>query len=163
MFACNGILFNHESEYRGEEFVTRKITKNVARIKCALERADTDIPKLKLGTLTAKRDWGHAGEYCVAMQLMLQHDHPDDYVIATGVSHTVEDFVREAFAVAGLDWEEWTEQDPRFVRPCEVPELRGDASKAREQLGWEPTVDFQSLIVGMVNADYSLEKGNTNG
>ena len=147
MYACNGILFNHESERRGETFVTRKITRAVARIKHGLQ------DKLYLGNLDAKRDWGYAPDYVEAMWLMLQADEPDDYVIATGETHSVREFLEQAFSHAGLEWEEHVEIDPRYFRPSEVDVLLGDASKARERLGWEPKVGFEKLVTLMVDAD----------
>jgi GDPmannose 4,6-dehydratase len=147
MYACNGILFNHESERRGETFVTRKITRAVARIKHGLQ------DKLYLGNLDAKRDWGYAPDYVEAMWMMLQADAPDDYVIATGETHSVREFLEHAFAHAGLDWEPHVEIDPRYFRPSEVDVLLGDASKARERLGWEPKVGFEELVRIMVDAD----------
>ena len=175
MFACNGILFNHESPIRGETFVTRKITRAVARIKLGLEK------QLYLGNLNAKRDWGHAKEYVKAMWLMLQHDQPDDFVIATGVQHSVREFVETAFKEIGieLDWKEEgvsekgivasldsklisshlsigdviAEIDPRYFRPTEVDTLIGDATKARDELGWQPTVSFNELVAEMVRED----------
>src|SRR5688572_12869584 len=136
MFAANGILFNHESPRRGETFVTRKITRAVARIKANLQ------DKLYLGNLDAKRDWGYAKEYVEAMWLMLQQDKPDDYVIATGETHSVREFLTEAFSYADLDWQDYVEMDPKYLRPAEVELLVGDASKARKTLGWEPKVTF---------------------
>ena len=147
IFACNGILFNHESPRRGETFVTRKITRALARIKLGLEK------KLYLGNLNAKRDWGYAGDYAEAMWLMLQQDEPDDYVIATGESHSVKEFLEEAFSCAGLDWREHVEVDPRYFRPTEVDSLLGDASKAKKKLGWEPRIRFKGLVKLMVDAD----------
>jgi GDPmannose 4,6-dehydratase len=147
LFAVSGILFNHESERRGKEFVTRKISDGVARIKLGLQ--DT----LHLGNLEARRDWGFAGDYVRAMWLMLQHPEPDDYVIATGRTHTVRDFCRLAFAAAGLDYERYVVEDPRFVRPAEVDVLIGDPSKAKRVLGWTPTVTFEELVNRMVEAD----------
>lgn len=147
MFACSGILFNHESPRRGETFVTRKITKAVANIKNGLQ------DKLYLGNLDAKRDWGFAKEYVEAMWLMLQQDEPDDYVIATNETHTVKEFVEAAFKHAGLDWEKYVEIDPRYFRPAEVDLLIGDYSKAKEKLGWEPKVTFSELVKIMVDAD----------
>lgn len=147
LFACNGILFNHESPRRGETFVTRKITRAVANIKAGLQK------KLFLGNLDAKRDWGYAPEYCEAMWLMLQQDQPDDYVIATGETHSVGEFCEEAFAHAGLDWKEYVEYDPRYLRPAEVDLLIGDASKAKTVLGWEPKTKFKDLVRLMVDAD----------
>ena len=147
LFAVSGILFNHESPRRGLEFVTRKVTDGVARIKLGL--ADT----LSLGNLDARRDWGFAGDYVRAMWLMLQQDEPDDYVIATGVSHSVRELVEVACEHAGLDWKACVRQDPKFLRPAEVDHLIGDASKGREKLGWRPEVDFQGLVRMMVDAD----------
>jgi GDPmannose 4,6-dehydratase len=147
MFACNGILFNHESPRRGETFVTRKITRAAARIK--LGRQD----KLFLGNLDAKRDWGFAGDYVEAMWRMLQADKPEDYVIATGESHSVREFLDIVFGHLDLDWHKHVEIDPRYFRPAEVNELRGDMSKARKQLGWEPKVRFAELARMMVEAD----------
>jgi len=147
IFACNGILFNHESPRRGETFVTRKITRALARIKLGLEK------KLYLGNLNAKRDWGYAGDYAEAMWLMLQQDEPDDYVVATGESHSVKEFLEEAFSCAGLDWREHVEVDPRYFRPTEVDSLLGDASKAKKKLGWEPRIRFKGLVKLMVDAD----------
>ena len=147
IFASNGILFNHESPRRGETFVTRKITRSLARIKLGLER------KLYLGNLNAKRDWGFAGDYIEAMWLMLQQDEPDDYVIATGESHSVKEFLEEAFNYKGLDWRGYVEIDSRYFRPTEVDSLLGDASKARRKLLWEPKVRFKELVKLMVDAD----------
>jgi len=147
MHASNGILFNHESPRRGLEFVTRKITNAVARIKHGL---DTE---LRLGNTDAKRDWGFAGDYVEGMWLMLQQDQPDDYVLATGETHTVQEFVEEAFGRAGLDWERHVVIDPRFVRPAEVDLLLGDPSKAKRELGWEPKTTFNALVDMMVDAD----------
>jgi GDPmannose 4,6-dehydratase len=150
LFVCNGILFNHESERRGETFVTRKITRAVGRIKCGLQK------KLYLGNLEAKRDWGFAGDYVEAMWLMLQQDTPDDYVVATGESHSVREFLEAAFRYAGLDWEEYVEIDPRYFRPSEVDYLLGDSTKARTILGWKPRVGFQELVARMVDHDLKL-------
>jgi GDPmannose 4,6-dehydratase len=147
MFAVNGILFNHESPRRGETFVTRKITRAVARIAAGLQE------KLYLGNLDAQRDWGYAPDYVEAMWLMLQADQPEDFVIATGETHSVRESVEIAFARQGLDWAEHVEIDPKYYRPSEVDVLLGDASKAREQLGWEPKVRFKDLIELMVDAD----------
>lgn len=147
MFAVSGILFNHESERRGKEFVTRKITDGVARIKYGLSK------DLRLGNLEARRDWGFAGDYVRAMWLMLQHSQPDDYVIATGRTHTVREFCRLAFAAADLDYERYVVEDPRFVRPAEVDLLIGDASKAKRVLGWEPGTSFEDLVERMVRHD----------
>jgi GDPmannose 4,6-dehydratase len=147
IFACNGILFNHESPKRGETFVTRKITRALARIKLGLEN------KLFLGNLEAKRDWGYAGDFVEAMWLMLQQDSPDDYVIATGESHSVKDFLEEAFGYQGLDWNDYVTIDPRYFRPTEVDYLQGDPSKARRKLGWKPKVEFKDLVRMMVDSD----------
>jgi GDPmannose 4,6-dehydratase len=147
LFAVSGMLFNHESPRRGLEFVTRKVTDGVARIKLGL----TD--KLSIGNLDAHRDWGFAGDYVRAMYLMLQQDRPDDYVIATGVSHSVRELVEIAFGRVGLDWQKYVRQDPALLRPAEVDHLLGDSSKARNQLGWTPRVDFKQLIEMMVDAD----------
>ena len=147
IFACSGILFNHESPRRGKEFVTRKITDAVARIKLGVQE------KLGLGNLGAKRDWGFAGDYVRAMWLMLQQDQPDDYVVATGEQHSVRELVELAFACVDLDWEKYVEVDEKMMRPAEVYTLCGDASKARAQLGWEPTVTFAELVRMMVDAD----------
>jgi GDPmannose 4,6-dehydratase len=147
MFACSGILFNHESPRRGLEFVTRKVTDAVARIKLGRQQ------RLALGNLDAKRDWGFAGDYVRAMWLMLQQDEADDYVIATGVSHSVRDLVEEAFGHAGLDWQHHVVTDPALLRPAEVDHLVGDPAKARQRLGWAPTVDFAGLVKMMVDAD----------
>ena len=143
----SGILFNHESERRGKEFVTRKITDGVARIKLGL------ATELRLGNLDARRDWGFAGDYVRAMWLMLQQTVPADYVVATGATRSVGDFVRAAFAVADLDWERYVVIDPRFYRPAEVDVLVGDARKARAELGWEPETSFERLVETMVLAD----------
>jgi GDPmannose 4,6-dehydratase len=147
LFAVSGILFNHESPRRGLEFVTRKVSDGVARIK--LGTADV----LSLGNLNARRDWGFSGDYVRAMWLMLQQDDPDDYVIATGVSHSVLDLVEIAFAHVGLDWQQHVRTDPKLLRPAEVDSLVGDASKARRQLNFEPSVDFKCLVEMMVDAD----------
>jgi GDPmannose 4,6-dehydratase len=147
IFGCSGILFNHESPRRGLEFVTHKITHGAARIKLGL--ADT----LRLGNLEAQRDWGYAGDYVRAMWLMLQQGAPDDYVVATGETHSVKQFVEEAFGYLDLDWHDYVVQDPKFYRPAEVDLLVGDASKAGKVLGWEPTVDFRGLVRLMVDAD----------
>jgi GDPmannose 4,6-dehydratase len=150
MFAVSGILFNHESERRGIEFVTRKVTYNVARIKLGLAK------ELRLGNLDAQRDWGFAGDYVRAMWLMLQQPTPDDYVIATGETHTVQKLVETAFSYVGLNWRDYVVQDPAFMRPAEVDLLVGDSSKARKQLGWQPTMTFTELIHRMVEADLKL-------
>ena len=150
LFACCGILFNHESPRRGETFVTRKITRAATRIKAGLQQ------KLYLGNLDAKRDWGYAREYVEAMWLMLQQDKPDDFVIATGETHSVEEFLSEAFSYLDLDWHEYVELDAKYLRPTEVDLLIGDASKARQALGWEPKVTFRDLVRLMVDADQTL-------
>lgn len=151
LFAANGILFNHESERRGETFVTRKITRGVARILAGLDK------KIYLGNLEARRDWGYAPEYVEAMYLMLQQPAPDDFVIGTGASHSVRDFVEAAFRVVGInDWKEYIEIDPRYYRPSEVDNLIADASKARAILGWEPKVGFDGLVKKMMQ--YDLKK-----
>jgi GDPmannose 4,6-dehydratase len=147
LFACSGILFNHESPRRGIEFVTRKITDGVARIKLGL--AD----QLMLGNRDACRDWGFSGDYVRAMWLMLQQDQPDDYVIATGEAHSVQEFVELAFAHVGLDWQQHVGVDQRFIRPAEVDHLIGDPAKARKELGWEPSVSFKQLVTMMVDSD----------
>jgi GDPmannose 4,6-dehydratase len=155
LFACNGILFNHESERRGETFVSRKIARAAARIKLGL--AD----RLYLGNLDARRDWGHARDYVEAMWLMLQQPTPEDFVIATGESHSVRELLDEAFGHVGLDWARHVEIDPRYLRPAEVVELRGDAGKARRVLGWRPRVTFRELVRGMV--DHDLEELSRQG
>jgi len=147
LFACCGILFNHESPRRGETFVTRKITRAVARIKAGLQE------KLYLGNLDAKRDWGYAREYVEAMWLMLQQERPDDYVIATGETHSVREFLIEAFSYANLDWQDYVELDPKYLRPAEVDLLIGDSSKAKRELGWTPQTTFKQLVELMVDAD----------
>jgi GDPmannose 4,6-dehydratase len=147
MFATNGILFNHESPRRGETFVTRKITRALARIKAGLQ------DKLYLGNLDAKRDWGYTPDYTDAMWRILQADEPDDFVIATGEMHSVREFLEVASDHLDIDWEEAVEFDERYLRPAEVDALCGDASKAREKLGWEPTVAFDELVRIMVDAD----------
>ena len=152
LFLCNGLLFNHESPRRGETFVTRKITRAVGRIAEGLQS------ELFLGNLEAKRDWGYAGDYVEAMWLMLQQESPDDYVIATGEAHTVRDFVEAAFGRVGLDPEEHVQIDPRYFRPTEVDFLQGDASKARERLGWAPRVGFDELVAMMVDHDLELAR-----
>jgi len=152
LFICNGILFNHESPERGETFVTRKVTRAVGRIKEGLQH------KLFLGNLKAKRDWGFAGDYVEAMWLMLQQSEPDDYVVATGDSHTVHELVELAFAEVGLDWQQYVEVDTRYLRPTEVDALQGDASKARQRLGWQPRIGFKELIKMMVKHDLELAK-----
>ncbi|MEU7425566.1 MULTISPECIES: GDP-mannose 4,6-dehydratase [unclassified Streptomyces] len=157
MFAVNGILFNHESPRRGETFVTRKITRAVARIKAGLQ------DRLYLGNLEAVRDWGYAPEYVEAMWRMLQHDEPTDYVVATGVPATVRQFVETAFAHAGLDWDAYVRYDPKYERPSEVDALIGDASKARERLGWKPSVLVEELARIMVDADVRLVEDQLAG
>jgi GDPmannose 4,6-dehydratase len=150
MFACSAMGFNHESPRRGMEFVTRKVTHQVARIKCGLAK------KLTMGNLEAKRDWGFAGDYVRAMWMMLQQPEPDDYVLATGRTHSVREMLEVAFAAAGLDWQEYVEIDAKLIRPAEVDTLCGDATKAREKLGWAPEVSFEELIKMMVEADVKL-------
>ena len=152
MFACSGILFNHEGPRRGLEFVTRKVTNSVARIKLGLQQ------EVVLGNLDSKRDWGYAGDYVKAMWAMLQQDAPDDYVVATGKAYSIEDLVRLAFAEIGIeDWQNYVRQDPKFFRPAEVDLLIGDPTKAREQLGWEPEVQFPELVKMMVANDLAIE------
>ncbi len=150
LFACNGILFNHESPRRGETFVTRKITRAATRIKLGLQ------DKLFLGNLEAERDWGFAGDYVEANWLMLQQDKPDDYVVATGESHSVREFVDEVFSYLDLDWQKYVEIDPRYLRPSEVDYLQGDASKAKKVLKWEPKVTFKELARMMTDADMKI-------
>jgi len=150
LFACNGILFNHESPRRGETFVTRKITRAATRIKLGLQK------KLYLGNLDAKRDWGFAADYVEAIWLMLQHDRPDDYVIATGETHSVREFVSEVFGCLDLDWQQYVEIDPRYLRPSEVDLLLGDPTKARTVLNWQPKVTFRQLARMMTEADMKL-------
>jgi GDPmannose 4,6-dehydratase len=160
IFACSGILFNHESPLRGREFVSRKVTDAVARIKFGLQK------KLVMGNLDAMRDWGFAGDYIEAAWLMLQQEKPDDYVVATGVKHSVRELVELAFSHAGLDWQKYIESDPKLFRPAEVNTLRGDSSKARRVLGWTPKVSFAELIRMMVDADLERvrrEAGVCNG
>ncbi len=152
LFVCNGILFNHESPYRGETFVTRKITLAAARIKEGLQ------DELVLGNVDAKRDWGFAGDYVEAMWLMLQQEQPDDFVIATGETHSVQEFLEIAFNSFGLDWREYTQQNPKHFRPAEVEILCGDATKAREKLGWEPKTSFEELVRIMLEHDHELAK-----
>ena len=155
MFACNGILFNHESPRRGETFVTRKISRAVAHIKAGLQQ------KLFLGNLDAKRDWGYAKEYVESMWLMLQQDAPDDYVIATGETYSVREFLDEAFTYVGLEWRDYVEIDPWYYRPAEVELLVGDASKAKQKLNWAPKMPFKELVRLMVDADSALLNSNT--
>jgi GDPmannose 4,6-dehydratase len=150
MFAVNGILFNHESPRRGETFVTRKVTRAATRIKLGLQG------KLYLGNLDAERDWGFAGDFVRAMWLMLQQDEPTDYVISTGKKHSVRELCETAFSFLDLSWEDYVEIDPRYLRPAEVDLLQGDATKAREELGWEPTVGFTELVEMMVESDLEL-------
>lgn len=152
LFICNGILFNHESERRGETFVTRKITRALTRIRLGLQR------KLFLGNLDSRRDWGYAGDYVEAMWRMLQRDEPGDYVIATGKSYSVRDFLDTAAALCGVDWRKVVELDPRYLRPAEVEHLCGDATKARHALGWRPSVNFQELVRRMVDHDMELAR-----
>ena len=152
MFASNGILFNHESPRRGETFVTRKVTRAAARIKEGLQE------KVTLGNLDARRDWGYAKDYVEAMWLMLQHDAPDDFVVATGETHSVEELLQESFDRVGLDWRKHVDTDPIFCRPTEVDLLLGDATKAREKLGWKPRTTFRELVRLMVDADWDAAK-----
>lgn len=154
MFICNGILFNHESPRRGETFVTRKITIAIANIKAGRQK------KLYLGNLDAKRDWGYAKEYVEAMWLMLQQPKPDDFVIATGETHSVKEFLQEAFSYAGLDWEKYVEFDERYLRPAEVDILIGNTSKAKKILKWQPKTTFKELVKIMVDADMKAIKDN---
>jgi GDPmannose 4,6-dehydratase len=147
LFTCSGILFNHESARRGREFVTRKVSDGVARIKLGLAK------ELRLGNLAARRDWGFAGDYVQAMWLMLQQPEGDDYVVATGETHSVEELVDVAFRCVGLDWRQYVHEDPAFLRPAEVDLLIGDATKARTTLGWKPQVTFTDLVEMMVRAD----------
>lgn len=152
LFACNGILFNHESPRRGETFVTRKITRAATRIKEGLQE------KLFLGNLDAKRDWGFAGDYVEAMWLMLQQERPDDYVVATGQTHSIRKFLDVAFNRVGLDWNEYVEIDPRYFRPAEVELLLGDSSKAKKLLNWQPKITFEKLAEMMIDADWELAR-----
>ena len=156
IFACSGILFNHESPLRGKQFVTRKISDAVARIKLGKQE------KLSLGNLDAERDWGFAGDYVRAMWLMMQQDTPDDYVVSTGQRHTVRDFCRVAFDHVGLNWEDYVEIDPAFLRPADVNTLCGDFSKAHENLGWQPEVTFEQLVQMMVDTDLDRVSGKLN-
>ena len=155
LFICNGILFNHESERRGETFVTRKITRGLARIKLGLQE------KLYLGNLNARRDWGYAKDYVEAMWVMLQQAEPDDYVVATGESHSVSEFLDQASSCLGLDWKKHVKEDPRYLRPTEVDFLCGDATKARTKLGWAPKVSFEQLVKLMVEHDLELARQET--
>ena len=148
IYCCSGILFNHESPRRGLEFVSRKVTNTAARIKLKMEK------QLRMGNLDARRDWGYAGDYVEAMWLMLQHDEPDDYVIATGISHSVKDLIQIAFDHLELDWRKYVISDPKLFRPAEVDCLLGDATKAASKLGWKPKVTFEELIKMMVDEDY---------
>jgi GDPmannose 4,6-dehydratase len=154
MFACSGILFNHESPRRGVEFVTRKVTDAVARIKLGLQQ------ELRMGNLDARRDWGFAGDYVKAMWQMLQQDKPDDYVISTGETHSVEELVEVAFSHVGLNWRDHVVVDPKFVRPAEVDLLLGDCSMAKRQLGWKPEINFHQLIAMMAESDLRRWRGN---
>jgi GDPmannose 4,6-dehydratase len=157
MHASSGILFNHESPRRGETFVTRKITRALAQILCGMQE------KLFLGNLDAKRDWGYAKEYVEAMWLMLQQPEPDDYVIATGETHSVREFLEVAFGYMGLDWRKYVEFDPRYLRPAEVDLLIGDPSKAKRKLGWEPRTKFEDLVKLMVDEDIRRLKEHREG
>ena len=160
LFACNGILFNHESPRRGETFVTRKITRAIARIVAGQQK------KLFLGNLDSKRDWGYAKDYVRAMWLMLQQDQPDDYVVATNETHAISEFLDLAFTHVNLDWHDYVEFDPRYLRPAEVDLLIGDATKAKEKLGWEPSVTFEQLVHLMVESDLEavgIRNGESNG
>ncbi|MEK6958774.1 MAG: GDP-mannose 4,6-dehydratase [archaeon] len=157
IFACNGILFNHESPRRGETFVTRKITKAIAKIKLGLQ------DKLYLGNLDAKRDWGYAKEYVEAMWLMLQQKEPEDYVVATGETHSVKEFLEEAFSYAGLDWKKYVKIDQRYMRPAEVDLLIGDPSKAKKKMGWAPKTTFKQLVKLMVDSDMAEVEREVNG
>ncbi|HCE45362.1 MAG TPA: GDP-mannose 4,6-dehydratase [Lentisphaeria bacterium] len=152
IFACNGILFNHESPRRGETFVTRKITRAATRIKLGLQS------KLYLGNLDARRDWGYAGDFVEAMWLMLQADKPDDYVVATGETHSIREFLDESFGLLDLDWRKYVEVDPKYFRPAEVDLLLGDSAKIRKKLKWKPKVAFKQLVKMMVNNDLDLAK-----
>jgi len=154
LFACSGILFNHESPRRGVEFVTRKVSQGVAKVKLGLAR------ELRLGNLSAKRDWGFAGDYIKAMWMMLNQDKPDDYVVASGIAHSVEDLVRVAFDAAGLNWQEFVKVDPALFRPAEVDHLLGDCTKAKTVLGWETKVSFEELVAMMVDEEiYRMRNG----
>ena len=150
LFACNGILFNHESPRRGETFVTRKISMAAARIKLGLQDS------LILGNLDARRDWGFAGDYVRAMWQILQHDKPEDFVIATGETHSVSEFLEEAFGYLDLDWRHFVQVDPRYFRPTEIDLLHGDPANAREKLGWEPSLNFRDLVRLMIDSDLEL-------
>jgi GDPmannose 4,6-dehydratase len=157
LFAANGILFNHESPRRGENFVTRKITRSATRIKLGMQ------DKLALGNLDARRDWGFAGDYVEAMWMMLQQEQPDDYVVATGETHSVQDFLERVFDQLKLDWHKYLQTDPRYLRPAEVDLLQGDSSKARRLLGWQPRVSFEQLVETMVEADLELAEREKRG
>lgn len=157
IFACSGLLFNHESPRRGLEFATRKISYGAAKIKLGL------TSELRMGNLEARRDWGYAGDYVRAIWMMLQQEKPDDYVVATGEAHSVRDFLEEAFGYLGLDYRDYVVVDPQLIRPAEVDYLVGDATKAREALGWEPTVSFPGLVRMMVDADLDLLSGEEKG
>jgi GDPmannose 4,6-dehydratase len=158
MFACNGILFNHESPRRGETFVTRKITRAIARIVAGQQK------KLYLGNLDSKRDWGYAKDYVRAMWLMLQQDAPDDYVVATGETHSIGEFLDISFNYVNLDWHDYVEFDERYLRPTEVDLLLGDPTKTKQKLGWEPSVTFKQLVGLMVEADLrALDLASPNG
>ena len=157
MHASNGILFNHESPRRGETFVTRKITRAVARIAAGVQK------KLYLGNLDSKRDWGYAPEYVEAMYLMLQQDNPDDYVVATGETHTIREFLELSFGQVGLDWEKYVEIDARYFRPAEVDLLIGDPAKAKKQLNWEPKTTFKDLVRIMTAADVEMLQAQMTG
>jgi GDPmannose 4,6-dehydratase len=152
IFCCSGILFNHESPRRGWEFVSRKVTSAAAKIKLGLQK------ELRMGNLDAHRDWGFAGDYVEAMWLMLQQDEPEDFVIATGISHSVQDLIQAAFDHLGLDWEEYVKIDPKLLRPAEVDYLVGDATKAKAKLGWQPKVTFEELIKMMTDSDLQLNQ-----
>ena len=152
IYACSGILFNHESPRRGENFVTRKITKAAARIKLGLQK------ELRLGNLSAQRDWGHAQDYVRGMWMMMQHKKPDDYILATGKTNSVQDFLNYVFEYANLDPIQYVKIDPKFYRPCEVPKLWGDPTKAMTVLGWKPNYTFQDLAIEMYENDLSIEK-----
>lgn len=157
IFACSGLLFNHESPRRGLEFATRKISYGAAKIKLGLAN------ELRMGNLEARRDWGYAGDYVRAMWLMLQQEKPDDYVVATGEAHSVRDFLEQAFGYLALDYRDYVVVDPQFIRPAEVDYLVGDATKAQEVLGWEPTISFPELVRMMVDADLTLLSGEKKG
>ena len=152
MFACNGILFNHESPHRGETFVTRKITRAIGRIVNGIQS------KVTLGNLEATRDWGFAGDYVEGIYLMLQHDKPDDWILATGESHSIKDFLKLAFGFVNLNWEDYVETSEKYYRPNEVHDLIGDASKAKKELNWSPEVTFDELVKMMVDYDLNLAK-----